>query len=108
VTVPPNPGSKISLNALSINFGKVKVGSSKSKNLKIRNAGKVSLAVMAMPPGTPFTSSGGDFNLAPKGKTSVVVTFNPTSKGSVSGSMTILSSDRSSASVGISLSGTGK
>jgi hypothetical protein len=48
----------LSLGARSINFGKVKVGASKSKNLKIRNAGKSNLIVMMKPPAAPFSSAG--------------------------------------------------
>jgi sugar lactone lactonase YvrE len=108
VSVAPNPGSELSLNTRSINFGKVEVGSSKSKTVKIKDKGKRNLAVMALSPAEPFSCPGGQMLIGPKANKSYVVTFQPTSSGPATGSMTILSSDPSNPSVNISLSGTGK
>jgi sugar lactone lactonase YvrE len=108
VSVAPDPGSVLSLNARLINFGKVKVGSSKSKSLKMKDTGKRNLSVMEIPPTRPFTSSGGQMLIGPKANKSFVVTFSPTGAGSANGTMTILSSDPSHPSVNISLSGTGE
>jgi hypothetical protein len=108
VSIAPEPGSKLSLNTRSINFGKVKIGGSKSKSLKIKDSGKRNLSVMEIPPGEAFFSYGGQILIGSKANRSFVVTFQPSVAGGASDSLTILSSDPSNPSVGISLSGTGE
>jgi hypothetical protein len=106
--VAPDPGSVLSLNTRSINFGKVEIGSSKSKSVKIKDKSKRNLAVTAISPAQPFSCPGGQMLIGPKANKSYVVTFRPSSTGPATGSMTILSSDPSNPSVSISLTGTGQ
>jgi hypothetical protein len=95
----------------NLNFGAVKVNSTKTKTLKVKNKGKAPLQVMIGTLALPFnvTSGSGTFNLA-KGKTqNVTVQFHPTAKGAATPqTLTITSDDPKHPSHNLTASGSGK
>jgi hypothetical protein len=94
----------------NLSFGSVKVNSTKSKKLKIKNKGKAPLQVIVGTLNPPFTVSGnGTFTLS-KGKTrNVSVHFMPTTKGSTpSQTLSITSDDPKHPSHNLTASGSGK
>ncbi len=79
---PTPPFGTLSVSG-NLSFGKVKVNSTASKKLKVKNKGKGTLQVTIGTLDPPFTvtSGSGTFNLA-KGKTEkVTVQFKPTATG---------------------------
>jgi hypothetical protein len=95
----------------NLSFGKVKVNSSPSKKLKVKNKGKFPLQVTIgtlVPPFT-VTAGSGTFNL-PKGKTqNVTVKFQPPAKGATSPqTLTIISDDPKHPSKNKTATGSGK
>jgi len=75
----------------------VKVGSSKSQNLKVENKGKFPLQVMVVvgslePPFT-VTAGGGSFTLAKNKSETVKVEFQPTVVGATTPQMLMIMSD---------------
>lgn len=95
----------------NLSFGAVKVNSTKTKNLKVKNKGKAPLQVIIGTLGLPFKviSGGGTINL-PKGKTQkVTVQFNPTATGATAPqTLTITSDDPKHPSHNVNASGSGK
>jgi len=93
----------------NLSFGAVKVNSTKSKKLKIKNKGKGNLEVTIGTLAPPFTFNGSAFNLT-KGKTkTVTVKFKPTTKGATAPQdLTIMSDDPNHPSHNLTASGSGK
>jgi hypothetical protein len=93
----------------NLSFGAVKVKSTKSKKLKVKNTGKGSLQVSIGTLVSPFTFNGSAFNLA-KGKTkTVAVKFKPAAKGPTTPqTLTITSDDPNHPSHNLTASGSGK
>ena len=93
----------------NLSFGAVKVNSTKSKKLKVKNTGKGSLQVTIGTLVSPFTFNGSAFNLA-KGKTKTVsVKFKPTAKGpTLPQTLSITSNDPNHPSHNLTASGSGK
>jgi Abnormal spindle-like microcephaly-assoc'd, ASPM-SPD-2-Hydin len=91
---PTPPFGTLSVSG-NLSFGKVKLNSTASKKLKIKNKGKGTLQVTVGTLDPPFTvtSGSGTFNL-PKGKTEkVTVQFKPTATGLVTPQILSISSD---------------
>ncbi len=91
---PTPPFGTLSVSG-NLSFGKVKVNSTKSKKLKVKNKGKAPLQVTIGTLDLPFKviSGVGTFNLA-KGKTeNVTVQFNPTAKGAATPQVLSITSD---------------
>ena len=107
---PTPPFGTLSVSG-NLSFGKVKVDSTKSKKLKIKNKGKGSLQVTVGTLAPPFTVSSGNgtFNIA-KGKTeNVTVQFKPTAAGATpEQTLTIMSDDPKHPSHNVTASGSGK
>jgi len=107
---PTPPFGTLSVSG-NLSFGKVKVNSTASKKLKVKNKGKGTLQVTIGTLDPPFTvtSGGGPFNL-PKGKTEkVTVQFNPTATGPVTPQvLSISSDDPKHPSHNVTASGSGK
>jgi hypothetical protein len=107
---PTPPFGTLSVSG-NLSFGAVKVNSTKTKKLKIKNKGKGGLQVIIGTLDPPFavTSGSGTFNL-PKGKTQkVTVQFNPTAKGAAAPqTLTITSDDPKHPSHNVTASGSGK
>ena len=87
----------------------MKVNSTKSKKLKIKNSGKGNLEVTIGTLVSPFAFNGSAFNLT-KGKTkSVTVKFKPTTNGATAPqNLTITSSDPNHPTHNVTASGSGK
>jgi len=93
----------------NLSFGTVKVNSTKSKKLKIKNKGKGVLQVTIGGLVPPFIFNSSNFNLA-KGKTkTVAVKFKPTAKGATpSQTLFITSDDPNHPTDNVTASGGGK
>ncbi len=110
-TQTPRIGGKLKLKPKSINFGKVRVGSTSTKHtVQIKNAGTVALTGAVAMPGAPFpvSSGGGMFSVAPKGSQAVTIQFVPISAGLVKATVNITSSDPKHRTVVVKLKGTGQ
>jgi hypothetical protein len=105
---PTPPFGTLSVSG-NLSFGAVKVNSTKTKKLKIKNKGKGGLQVIIGTLDPPFAVTSGTFNL-PKGKTqNVTVKFNPTAKGATTPqTLTITSDDPKHPSHNLTASGSGK
>jgi hypothetical protein len=97
----------LTVNPVSLSFGNVNLGSSASKQATLTNSGtgNVTISGLALS-GAGFTAAGVSSGqvLAPGQTAAVAVTFQPSSAGSVSGSVTV-SSDAAPAVVSLSGSG---
>ena len=93
----------------NLSFGTVKVNTTKSKKLKIKNKGKGTLQVTIGTLVSPFSVSSGTFDLS-KGKTKTVnVQFMPTATGATpSQILDISSDDPSHPTHNVTASGAGK
>ena len=93
----------------NLSFGTVKVNSTTSKKLKVKNKGKVPLQVTIGTLVPPFTVTGsGTFNLA-KGKTEKVTVHSSRPRGATSPQiLTIISDDPKHPSHNVTATGSGK
>src|SRR5712692_3202612 len=105
-------GATLAVGANSLNFGSVSVASSKTNSLVLSNgaSGGSSITVtQSSVTGTGFSLSSGPavpFVLAPGQSATLVVSFDPTSGGSASGTLSIIS-DAANSTATVSLSGSG-
>ncbi len=102
-------GSSIAASPTSVNFGNVIVGNKSTQSITLSNTGAGSLSVsQATPSASVFSVSGLSLPLALAAgqSTSFTVAFSPTTAGSVSGSISVVST-ASGSPITISLSGTG-
>ena len=110
VTVPFTGTSSyatgIDVSPTSINFGSVSVGQSATNYVRVANNGTSDLNVSVfVTAGTPFTVSPSSFTLRPGQFQTLIVTFAPTEKGSFSSALTIISDDKNTPKVVVSLIG---
>ena len=105
-------GATLAVGANSLNFGSVSVGKSKTTSLVLSNgaSGGSSITVtQSSVTGTGFSLSSGPavpIVLAPGQSATLVVSFDPTSAGSASGTLSIVS-DAANSTATVSLSGPG-
>jgi Abnormal spindle-like microcephaly-assoc'd, ASPM-SPD-2-Hydin len=93
----------------NLSFGTVKVNSTKSKKLKIKNSGKGVLQVTIGTLVSPFIFNGSTFNLAKSKTKTVTVKFKPTAKGATaSQTLSIASDDPNHPTHNLTASGAGK
>ncbi|MGH9746654.1 MAG: choice-of-anchor D domain-containing protein [Candidatus Acidiferrales bacterium] len=97
---------KLTANATSLSFGDVLVGKSVTQDIKLTNTGNANIVISgAVASGTGFSSTGGsNTTLTPNQSATVAVSFDPQSKGPLSGSLTVNSN---APKIQISLAGTG-
>jgi hypothetical protein len=97
---------KLAASATSLNFGNVPVSNSETKDVTITNSGNANVTISGVTAsGAGFSASGGsNVTLAPNQSEMVTVSFNPKSKGSLAGTLTVSSN---APTVAISLNGTG-
>ena len=97
---------KLSASVSSVNFGNVAVGKTVTEQVKLSNTGNAEVNISgAAASGTGFGASGGsNVNLAPNQSVNVTVSFDPQTKGTLSGNLTVSSN---AATLKIPLSGTG-
>jgi len=94
-----------------LSFAAVKQGGRpKKKTLTLKNTGRGPLTLQVGSLTAPFahTGSAAAFLLAAHGRRKVTVTFSPGWSGVVRGTLVITSSDPARATVGVTLSGTGR
>ncbi|HVS88295.1 MAG TPA: choice-of-anchor D domain-containing protein [Candidatus Acidoferrum sp.] len=107
VNAAPTPGIQVS--STSLNFGNAVVGSTSSQVLIITNTGTATLSITQVTEsGSAFTVSGFSLplNVNAGQQTTIAVAFLPTSVGSASGSISIVSNAPTSPT-SVGLSGTG-
>lgn len=98
--------SGIDVSPLSINFVTIPVSTSKEEFLRVGNNGNSSLNVtITVTAGTPFTVSKSSFTLRPGEVETLIVTFKPTEKGVYTAALTVISDDKNTPKVVVSLSG---
>jgi hypothetical protein len=97
---------KLKVSETSLSFGNVLVSGSEAKDVKITNLGNANVTITGVSvSGAGFSVSGGsNVTLAPNQSETVTVKFNPKSKGSLSGALTVSSN---APTVKIELGGTG-
>ena len=97
---------KLTVSEPSLSFGNVPLSNSESKELKITNSGNANVTITEVTAsGTGFSASGGsNVTLAPNQSVSVNVSFDPKTKGTLSGTLTVSSN---APTVKIPLGGTG-
>jgi hypothetical protein len=99
----------INVNPTSLSFGSVTDGSSATQGFTVTNTGNSNVAISGMSltgNGYSILSGAGAVTLSPNQSTSVSVQFAPTTAGSASGGVSIVSNTTGSAA-SVSLSGTG-
>lgn len=97
---------KLTASATNLDFGNVPASNSESKDVKVTNSGNANVTITGVTAsGAGFSVSGGsNVTLAPNQSETVTVSFNPKSKGSLAGTLTVSSN---APNVEISLGGTG-
>ncbi|MBI2877784.1 MAG: choice-of-anchor D domain-containing protein [Candidatus Tectomicrobia bacterium] len=103
-------GADIALNPESLDFGEVFVGTSRDQSFVIQNAGTADLTVTSLlvnKPELSLVSVALPFTLAPGLSQTVSVRFTPTSTGSKSALLTLLSNDPDEPTKTMALSGQG-
>jgi hypothetical protein len=110
-TPTPTPGGPTGTLRVGtrVNFGRVKVGRSKSIKFRVRNVGKGILQVTVGTLTAPFTVEDASVVSLAKGKASspITVQFTPTATGPVTQSLIINSSDPNNPTWSITIEGTG-
>ncbi|MGB9243278.1 MAG: choice-of-anchor D domain-containing protein [Candidatus Acidiferrales bacterium] len=97
---------KLTVNETSLSFGSVLLSGNETKEVKITNSGNANATITAVTvSGAGFSVSGGSgVTLAPNQSEIVTVNFNPKSKGSLSGTLTVSSNAQT---INVALGGTG-
>ncbi len=101
---------QLAVSATSLSFGTVTLNTGSRQTLTLTSSGTAALTVnSAKLTGTGFALSGATFpmTLNPGQSTTLQVSFDPTTAGAVTGSVTISSNSTSGATTTVSLSGTG-
>jgi hypothetical protein len=105
------PGGSISVDATSLDFGGVKLGTSSAKTVTVRNTGSDNVTLGSIVASqSQYTVSGGCGGtvLAKNGGScAITVTFTPTTAGALSADLTIPYTGASDVSKVVSLTGTG-
>jgi hypothetical protein len=106
---PAPPPGKLRLSTNRLGFGKVRVGTPKTRTLAIKNKGKGPLSVSLADPGAPFSIAGGQMLIAiPAGQSDPVsIEFAPSTVGRFRGSLMLTSSDPRHRTASIRLVGKG-
>jgi hypothetical protein len=108
VTQPSNSGAQLSANTTQLNFGNITVGSSTSQIVTLTDIGNADATISGLSAnGAGFSvSSGSSVTLDPTQSVNIYVSFNPSTPGSASGNLTIVSNSVNS-SLTVGLSGNG-
>jgi len=108
VTQPSNSGAQLSINTTQLNFGNITVGSSTSQIVSLTDIGNADVTISGLSAnGAGFgVSSGSSVTLDPTQSVNIYVSFNPSTPGSASGTLTIVSNS-ASPSLTVGLSGNG-
>ncbi|MGA8145594.1 MAG: choice-of-anchor D domain-containing protein [Candidatus Acidiferrales bacterium] len=97
---------KLTASASGLSFGNVLVGTKTTQDVKLTNSGNANVTISSVSAsGAGFSSTGGtNVMLTPNQSATVVVNFDPQTKGSLAGTLTVSSN---APSIKISLAGTG-
>jgi len=92
-----------------LNFGKVRVGNTRAKNLLIKNKGNTDLLIVGVSANNPAFTTGwvSQVVIPPRKSYRLKVSFTPTSIGVTEGLLSIISNDANSPTV-VRLSGEGR
>jgi hypothetical protein len=105
-----SPATGILKVTKKVNFGKVKIGETKSKKLVIRNGSRVDRMKLTvgtlLPPYTVATA--GSYTVLIGGNRTVTLTFTPTTTGKSTTKLVLTSSDPKHSRVEVTLTGTGR
>jgi hypothetical protein len=114
LTVPTNEvevttpeAGKLSLSK-SVNFGKVRVGSIKTRSITVKNKGKGPLPVSLGSASAPFGLKAQSFTLAKGEKRKITVSFTPSAAKTYTASVSVQSDDPLNKNNSVALTGTGK
>ena len=104
------PAPEIVIKPHSLNFGAVKAGSSKTKNLKIRNKGKAPLVISSVVADSSEFSAvwTGQQTIMPKQIYNLTVTFSPIKRGPKDAILSIYSNDPAAPVKAVPLDGVGR
>jgi hypothetical protein len=109
--IQPFVGPHIGIFPMSINFGKVLIGSSAPRTITIRSIGSDTLTILGISePGSPFTLSSVPplpVSIPPGETETFQVTFSPVSVGTFTAAITITSNDSNDPTKNVSLIGDG-
>jgi len=103
-------GASLTVNATSVAFGNVPVGSPATQSVTLSSTGTAAVIVnSAAVSGTGFSVSGATFPLTlnPSQTATLSLQFDPTATGAATGKLTIASNSSSNSSAAVALSGTG-
>jgi hypothetical protein len=103
-------GASLTVNATSVAFGNVPVGSPATQSVTLSSTGTAAVIVnSAAVSGTGFSVSGATFPLTlnPSQTSTLSLQFDPTATGAATGKLTIASNSSSNSSAAVALSGTG-
>ncbi|MEM4134390.1 MAG: choice-of-anchor D domain-containing protein [Candidatus Micrarchaeia archaeon] len=98
--------SGLTISSMNIDFGVVSVGTSKTETLLVENKGAGTINVsFVVPSGMPFLVSPDNIDLKAGQRVAVNVVFSPQVSGSYRGTLGIISNDKNSPRIDISLKG---
>lgn len=104
--VPPTP--QISITPSSIEFGNVNLNTQSTQSVSVNSTGTANLQITAITLAGPYftlTAPTLPLTLTPGQQASISVTFDPTSAGSDSGTLSIISNATSSSVASVSITG---
>lgn len=110
VTVTTPAAGRLVVKTKKLEFGTVKVGSSRTKNAKLKNtgAGPVLVTISGLK-GTPYTSlPATELIIAPGAKVLLPVTFTPVARGNARATLNLRDADSKAPAARVKLSGKGK
>ncbi len=103
-------GGKLKVTA-KVNFGKVTLGTSRTRPLVIRNLHRTEPLQVTVPePAQPFTLVGGGrtLTLPPRGSATLTLQYEPTARGRSKGLLNLVTTDAARANARVSLLGVGR
>jgi HYDIN/CFA65/VesB family protein/centrosomal CEP192-like protein len=85
--------ARLSASTATVSFGTIKVGTTISQNVVLKNIGNINVQITSMVAvGVGFKATGGaNVTLTPNQSTDVAITFNPKAPGGIIGTLTITS-----------------
>jgi hypothetical protein len=107
-TPAPTPTPVLAPSPTSLSFGSVTVNASNSLGVTLTNSGTSSVVISGVTTsGTGFSASSmGNVTVAPNATTTLMVNFNPTTAGAVTGTVSV-ASNATNSPASVSVSGTG-
>lgn len=94
---------------LELNFGTIAVGNTTTQNLLVKNLGEKNLTIQEIDSqDSQFACSVSNVVLTPNESRYLPVTYTPSSAGSITSELTILSNDPQNATVSVTVSGAGR